>query len=209
MITGRSESVTLISIAGLSGCGKSTLAGNLARALGAEILSLDDYYRAFSNLTLEERYGINFDDPSSVDFPLLREHLHQLCVGNDVTVPSYDFVEFTRGIETKIVKPGQYLIIEGLFAMADEEVNAMVHHRFFIDVDPAVALPRRIQRDVLQRGRTPEEVQLRFNHHVLPMYKKYVEPSRVYSTRCIQSNRDAQSITEEALGMILIADPMH
>jgi len=209
VISGRQETITLISIAGLSGCGKSTLAGNLARALGAEILSLDDYYRAFSGLSLTERYTINFDDPSSVDFPLLREHLTDLSLGLPITAPSYDFVEFTRGIETRVVQPERFLIIEGLFALADAQVNAMVKHRFFIDIDPAIALPRRIQRDVLQRGRTPEEVQLRFNHHVLPMYKRHVEPTRERATRFIHAEQDAQAITEEALGMILMSDPIY
>jgi len=50
------------------------------------------------------------------------------------------------------------------------------------DVPPAVCLDRRIQRDTQQRGRTPEEVQWRFEKDVMPMYERFVYPSRVWAT---------------------------
>ena len=69
-----------IGIAGGSGSGKTTLAERLAEHFGdrLSLLRHDDYYKAQSSLTLEERATLNFDHPDAFDTDLLIEHLDEL-----------------------------------------------------------------------------------------------------------------------------------
>ena len=59
----------IIGIAGGSGSGKTTLAEHLVKHFGdrVSLLRHDDYYKAQSSLTIEERATLNFDHPDAFD----------------------------------------------------------------------------------------------------------------------------------------------
>lgn len=172
----------VIAIAGLSCSGKTTLAQELSRQFDAPVIALDDYYLALSEYTFEERTAFNFDAPEIFDHELLAQHLKTLHKGIAVEKPVYDFVEFTRAQETQLVYPAETVILEGMYALHWESINALCQERIFLDVDPAICLDRRIRRDTAQRGRTPDEVRWRFERDVLPMYERHVYPSRIWAT---------------------------
>lgn len=192
-------SMHLIAIAGLSCSGKSTLANLLAERFSAPVIALDDYYLPFTDLTLGERTKLNFDAPEMLDFPLLVQDLERLQSGESIEVPIYDFVEFTRGVETRRLGPSGVVILEGQYSLFSSSVNRLAQTRVFLDVDPMVCLRRRIQRDTVQRGRTKDEVQWRFMRHVMPMYERYVGPSQVQSNLVVKDADDP----ETAFGLVM------
>lgn len=195
--------VHVIALAGLSCSGKSTTARILAAELDAPLLCLDDYYLALTDLSLEERHACNFDAPEMFDMPLLQEHLWQLLNGEAIQKPTYDFIEFTRAPGTEIVHARDYVIVEGQYAMFWPEINKLSRTRVFMDVSPLECLRRRILRDVQQRGRDEAEVRWRFHHHVLPMYDRYIHPSKENATLLLtgppNSQRNAEIILESVL----------
>ena len=80
----------IIGFCGGTGSGKSVLVKYAYDKLGpnnSSIISLDQYYKDFSNLKFEERCNINFDHPSSIDYELITNQLSELKNGNPVHIP--------------------------------------------------------------------------------------------------------------------------
>ncbi len=168
----------LIGIAGPSCAGKTELARRLATSLPAPILSQDSYYPDLSHLALAERAQCNFDLPEVLDSALLVQHLTALRHGDEIARPIYDFATHTRGGQVEIVKPAPFIVVEGLFLLYWEQVRKLLSVRVFVDLDERSCLERRLLRDVKERGRVPESVRRQFAETVLPMAKKYIQPTR-------------------------------
>jgi uridine kinase len=186
----------------LSCSGKTTLANRLANRLDAPVISLDDYYLPFSELSFEERTRLNFDAPEMFDSPLLLQNLKGLKEGRDALHPSYDFVEFTRGMEEVRIPPSPYVVVEGQYALFWPEINSLFDVRIFLDIDPDVCLLRRIQRDTVQRGRTEEEVRWRFGRDVLPMYEQYMRGTADHASIVVRQVEEPHLLVETILAAI-------
>ncbi len=171
----------LIGIAGPSGAGKSYLARHLSDCLRAPVLSLDHYYRDLSHLPLELRARSNFDDPSSLEHDLLIAQVAQLAEGRPIAVPTYDFSLHTRTGETQPFGPSTFVIVEGLFTLYWPELRNLLGTRVYIEMTDDVCLQRRQDRDVRERGRTPESVVEQFRATVAPMAELYVRPTQEHA----------------------------
>lgn len=74
----------VIGLAGGTGSGKTTVVRRICAGVAPATVSVlhhDAYYRDFAHLTADERAGINFDHPSSLETELLVEHLDALLEG--------------------------------------------------------------------------------------------------------------------------------
>ncbi len=171
----------LIGIAGPSCSGKSELSRYLARALGAEVLALDSYYVELAHLPLEERARRNFDLPEALDHGLLAAQLAALAEGRTIEKPVYDFARHTRAPQVEIVHPGEFLIVEGLFALYWEEIRRLMGTRVFMEASDEVCLERRLERDIRERGRTRESVLEQYRTTVRPMAEQYILPTRGFA----------------------------
>lgn len=170
-------SMFLIGIAGPSCAGKGTLSNWLAERLPADVLPLDAYYFPLDNLSMEERARKNFDDPASLDEPLLVEQLLALRAGSPVNRPVYDFAHHTRAAESVRLEPHGYLLIEGLFTLHWERVRNLLNASIFITAPNGVCLDRRVDRDQRERGRTPQSVVSQYENTVSPMRSRFVDPT--------------------------------
>jgi uridine kinase len=171
----------LIGIAGPSGAGKSYLASHLAERLGAPVLALDHYYRDLSHLPLDERAHINFDEPAALEHDLLIQQIAELHEGRSIAVPTYDFSIHTRTAKTILFQPARFVIVEGLFTLHWPELRHHLGTLVYVDMDDDSCLERRCERDVRERGRTPESVVEQFRTIVAPMAKRYVRPTRAHA----------------------------
>lgn len=168
----------VVGIAGCSGSGKTTLAAELAHALGGIHFHLDNYYRDLKHLPFSERIRQNFDDPAMIESELLAEHVAALARGDAIERPLYDFSVHTRVPgRTERVAPGPFVVVEGLFALHYPALLPLYSLRVYIDTPDALCFERRMKRDVEQRGRTPESVQLQYEATVRPSSLAYVQPS--------------------------------
>ena len=174
--------MVLIGIAGRSGSGKTRVASELARhAPRAGVLATDSYYRDLSVLTPAERGAVNFDAPAALDWELLIEHLIRLNSGVSAPVPRYDFATHARIPGTVSLAPGGLLVLEGLFALIDQRVRALLDLSVFIDLDEEEGLRRRVKRDTSSRGRTEAFVRSQWERDVAPMYALHVLPTKSYA----------------------------
>jgi len=192
----------LIGIAGPSCAGKSELARWLSARLNAPVLNLDQYYIDMAELPLAERARRNFDEPAALEHTLIIEHARRLAAGEPVRAPLYDFATHTRTHSEQVITPEHYVILEGLFALHWAEVRAMLNTKLFVFAPDDVCLERRLARDVVERGRTPESVRWQFATTVQPMAKLHILPARAYADLVLAGTDPIDSLGARVLALI-------
>jgi len=174
----------VIGVAGGTGSGKTTVVKRIMDALGdtdVTVLAHDRYYRDHPDLRLEERGGLNYDHPNSLDTDLLVGHLRALREGRSADLPVYDFTRHVRKPETMPVQPGSAIIVEGILIFADSALRSLMDVKVFVDTDSDIRFIRRLQRDIAERGRTVPSVIDQYLSTVKPMHEEFVEPSKRYA----------------------------
>jgi uridine kinase len=170
----------MIGIAGPSCAGKTALARHLARRLRGEsaaLVSLDSYYRDLSALDSTARVRVNFDHPDALEKELLVDQLRRIARGETVEIPVYDFRAHTRSRRRKTIRPGEVVLVEGLFALYWVEVRELLDLKIFLDVEEGICLRRRVERDARERGRTARSARERYLSVVRPMYERHAGPT--------------------------------
>jgi uridine kinase len=197
-----SEKPCLIGIAGPSCAGKTELARRLADLLDAPIVALDSYYYSLGHLPLEQRARSNFDVPDLLDAALLARHVGQLARGEEIHVPVYDFARHTRTTGVRVVRPTRYVLIEGLFALHWEAVRERLGVKLYVGAPEDVCLKRRIERDVRERGRTPESVIEQCRTTVEPMARRYILPTAAFASLVLDGEARIEESVAAALAVI-------
>lgn len=175
---------TVIGVAGGTGSGKSTLVRKLRETFNEDdvvTLSHDFYYKAYPNLTYEERTKLNYDHPRSFDTEMLVEHVKMLQGGMPIERPIYSFVEHNRQKEAVKVMPAKVVIVEGILIFENKELRDLMDIKVFVDTDADLRLARRLMRDVKKRGRSMDSVVTQYVTTVKPMHDEFVEPSKRYA----------------------------
>ncbi|WP_216320193.1 uridine kinase [Deinococcus aestuarii] len=191
----------VIGVAGGSGSGKTTVTRRVIETVGqggVAVLGQDNYYRDQSDIPETARAGTNYDHPAAFDWLLLREHLGALLAGVPVEMPEYDFTRHTRSPRTTTVLPAPVVVLEGFFALYDEELRERMHLKVFVDADADVRFIRRLLRDTQERGRSPESVITQYLDYVRPMHLSFVEPTKRYADVIIPHG----GMNEPALDML-------
>ena len=171
----------IIGIAGGTGSGKTTVVRKIIESLPAGevvLLPQDSYYKDSSHVPAERRQSINFDHPDAFDWPLLRAQVAALRRGESIEQPTYDYITSSRLPGTLHIEPREVVIIEGIMALYDPDLRAMMDLKVFVDTDPDERLIRVIQRDMLERGRTAEAVMERYVRVLKPMHEQFIEPCK-------------------------------
>lgn len=174
----------IIGIAGGTGSGKSTVVRKIVESLGEKevvVLPQDSYYKDSSHVPVEERQNINFDHPDAFEWSLLAKHVADLRNGKCIEQPIYSYLTCTRQAETIHIEPREVIIIEGILALCDEELLQMMDLKVFVDADADERLIRVIQRDIIERGRTAEDVMKRYVKVLKPMHNQFIEPCKRYA----------------------------
>lgn len=174
----------IIGVAGGSGSGKTTVVRHIIEAIGEDnivLLQHDSYYRDLKHLPFEERSNQNFDHPSALETELLIRHIEALKGGYQVEVPIYDFTKHIRKEETNVVKPKNVVLIDGILIFSEKKLRRQMDIKLYVDTDDDIRLMRRIQRDIMERDRSLENVLNQYREFVRPMHLEFVEPSKRYA----------------------------
>lgn len=174
----------IVGIAGGSGSGKTYFAKALLHALGrerCELVSQDSFYIDQSARFDFDGGSVNFDHPDSIDFLLLGQLLAELKKGRAVETPVYDFVSHSRRKETVRVEPRPVILVDGILIFHPLIVRTELDDLVFFDTPEELRFNRRLDRDVHERGRTPDGVRNQFYKQVKPMHDMFVEPSKAFA----------------------------
>nr|AEX62887.1 uridine kinase [Moumouvirus Monve] len=194
----------IIGICGGSGSGKTFITnlirGTINKMFSNEtevvVISQDSYYIGGNSET-------NYDIPEAIDFELLVEHLEMLKNNKPIDCPIYDFVSHSRKQETIRINPSKIIIVEGILIFTQEHLRNLLNMKIFINADEPTQIFRRTIRDVNERGRDIQEVQLRVTRDVWPSYKTHVLPSSRYADISINNFNECYIGPEVVLSYII------
>lgn len=194
----------VIGIAGGTGSGKTTLAARLIRELSDDVAVLehDWYYRDRSGVPMNEREGINYDEPQALDNALLAQHLAELRAGRAVECPQYDFATHTRKAATRRVEAARIVAVEGILLFAIPELCAAFDLRIFVDTDDDIRLMRRITRDLVERKRDIASIQQQYYATVRPMHVQHVAPSKREAHLVVPEGGDNKQALDVIVGRL-------
>ncbi|MEN9443379.1 MAG: hypothetical protein RIS47_269 [Bacteroidota bacterium] len=173
-----------IGIAGGTGSGKTTVVRKIIEGIApgqVALLSQDSYYRDNRHIPLEDRKKINFDHPHPLEFELLQEHIRMLRRGETVPEPIYSYLTCTRASESNPIEAKQVLIVEGILVLTQPDLRDLFDIKVFVDADADDRLMRVVQRDLIERGRSVQEVLARYTDTVKPMHNQFIEPSKAFA----------------------------
>ncbi|NWI86994.1 UCKL1 protein, partial [Pomatostomus ruficeps] len=77
----------------------------------------------------------------------------------------------------KTVYGANVIVFEGILAFANKELLKLLDMKVFVDTDSDIRLVRRLQRDIMERGRDVAGVIKQYNKFVKPAFEQYIEPT--------------------------------
>src|SRR5574344_343807 len=181
----------IIVVGGGTASGKTYVINRVVEIIGKDNvthLSIDDYYKALNDLSMEDRKKVNFDHPKAFDWKLIKQQLTDLKNDKPINRPTYDFVAHNRSTKAEIVKPNKIIIVEGIMALVNKEVRNLGDLKIFINATRERRLLRRIDRDKIERGRTYESIVHQYFESVQPMYEEVIAPSSYYADLLVNND---------------------
>ena len=185
----------VIGISGGSGSGKTFLTKKIietSMTTNIVVIEQDAYYKDLSHMPYEDRIKQNFDHPDAIDVDLFETQ--QLINGKAIKIPTYDFSNHIRSNKTKEIPYSSIIIVEGIFVLYYLQLRKLYTIKVFIDTSEKVRFQRRMDRDIKERGRTPESVKLQYDSTVSPMHEKYIEPSKDHADLIVQEEYDLKDV---------------
>jgi len=167
--------VKFVLIAGPSSSGKTTFSHRLSVQLKANgmiphPIAVDNYFVERDATPRDENGAYNFECLEAVDVALFNEHMTRLIRGEDVVLPTFDFIRGVKHYSTPPMKLGEHdiLVIEGIHCLNPEMTNCLKEENKFkiyisaltqLNIDEHNRIPttdgrliRRIVRDARTRG---------------------------------------------------------
>lgn len=174
----------VVGVAGGTGAGKTTISQAILDDVGRDRIAYiqhDAYYRDLGHLPMAERRQQNMDHPNALETEMLLEHLARLRRWEPAEIPVYDFATYRRTERTTLVLPRPVILVEGILVLATPELRDELDVKVYVDADADIRLIRRLQRDILERGRDLASVIVQYLDTVRPMHLQFVEPSKRYA----------------------------
>ncbi|MDF2673782.1 MAG: hypothetical protein K0R09_2047 [Clostridiales bacterium] len=179
MIAEKRDKVKLVLIAGPSSSGKTTFSKRLSiqlrvNGLKPYAISLDDYFINREETPRDETGEYDFESIYALDLNLLNEHLNKLMAGEEVELPTFNFLTGKREFNGKklMLTEDMILIAEGIHGLNDVLTRDIKQENKFkiyvsaltqLNIDNHNRIPttdvrilRRIVRDHRTRGKDAE-----------------------------------------------------
>jgi len=166
---------------GGSGSGKTRIIHELRAAFDEKdlcIISQDEYYKPGDEQVWDGMGYQNFDLPESIDHAAFIRDLDRLASGEPVRKEQYVFNNPAQSAKLLCYVPAPVILLEGLFLLHVPGIRDRLDLKLFIDAEDVIKLKRRIVRDARERNYPLEDVLHRYEHHVLPSYRAFIEPYR-------------------------------
>lgn len=181
----------VIGVSGRSGSGKSTFVRRIMEYFGSDMVCLhtmDNYYLPSEQQVADEKEFLNFDLPTSFDRTKFHSDLELLISGEQVQLAEYEFTNENPSNNLITLYSAPIILVEGLFIYHYREINELLDFKVMMEVSYDQCYNRRLNRDLKERNYSEDQTHYRYNAHVEPAYKLYIEP---YKEKChLQINND-------------------
>ena len=180
----------IIGIVGGSGSGKTTFINELKKNFDSQVsfISLDNYYFPREEQETDNNGVRNFDRPESIQSDDLYQDLLALRRGESVSRKKYTFNNALAKEDIVTVNPSLIIVVEGLFLFHYKMIRSLMDLKIYIDAKDELKLIRRIKRDQIERNYPLEDVTYRYEHHVMPSYRSYIEKYKSEADVVINNN---------------------
>ena len=179
-IASKKGKIKLVLIAGPSSSGKTTFAQRLCVQLRVNgimphAIGMDDYFVDREHTPVDADGKPDFENINALDLDLFNKHMNALIKGEEVEIPSYNFISGKKEFKGRKIqlKEGDIIVCEGIHGLNDEltrSVPAENKFKIFISAMTQLNLDghnrvstsdsrliRRIVRDSHSRGNTAEK----------------------------------------------------
>ncbi|WP_420317540.1 uridine kinase family protein [Ekhidna sp.] len=181
----------VVGITGGSGSGKTLFMSELLKQVPhAALHSMDNYYIEKRHQPKDEEGIENFDTPQSIDQRKFADDLNKLIAGKSIEITEYTYNNDRDNPSPKkiSIQSSPIILVEGIFTFHIDEVRELLDLKLYIEAPDYLMMKRRIIRDAQERGYDLEDVLYRYEHHVTPAYKKFIEPSKDYADLVIPNH---------------------
>jgi uridine kinase len=170
----------VIGLTGLSGSGKTFYVNRLKEELGDSlcIVGFDDYYKPLQEQAVDEHGEANYDLPSALYADRFYQDLLKLIEYKPIVIKKYQFEHYDAPEVMETIMPAPVILVEGLFVMEIKPVDQLLNYRIFVDCDTDLCFERRLARDIRERNIPRERSLHQWDYHVMPAYKKFIEPHK-------------------------------
>ena len=173
------KNIKMVLISGPSCSGKTTTSKKLQLflkgcGLKPTVIGIDDFYKEREETPLDEFGNKDYESINALDTELFNNHLTKLLNGEEVVMPSYNFITGKKEYKNKLkMEKDGILIIEGLHSLNkiltskiddDKKYNIYISPLTIINIDDHNRLNtsdnrilRRMVRDNLRRGYNASE----------------------------------------------------
>lgn len=170
-----------IGIAGGSGTGKTTLAKELKKYFGkkASILHMDNYQKFEEKIP--KILGMkNWDHPKAIKWRELLKDLNSLKKNRTIRIESRDQERLDK---LKIITfvPSEIIIVEGYLLFLKSRVRKLLDSLIYLEADEKTRVKRRSKI----KGKDRKYIK----KVVLPMHKKYIEPTKKYANLVLKTDK--------------------
>ncbi|XP_031380913.1 uridine kinase-like protein 5 [Punica granatum] len=183
----------VIGVAGGTASGKTTVCNMIIAQLHDQrvvLVNQDSFYHSLSDEVVKKVHEYNFDHPDAFDTEMLLSCMEKLKLGQEVSIPDYDFKSHKVTGTARKVNPSDVIILEGILVLHDPRVRDLMNMKIFVDTDSDVRLARRIQRDTVERGRDIQNVLEQYERFVKPSFEEFILPSKKYADIIIPRGGD-------------------
>lgn len=192
----RESGAHIIMLTGPSASGRTTSAHKLACTLRADgvparVISLDNFFLGPSHYPLLPDGSRDYESPATLDMPKINQCLADLYTCGHTDLPVYDFANERRADHTEHIElEGGVCIVEGIHALNPEltrilppggiyRIYAGLREEYSSDGVRCIntrdiRLCRRLLRDAVSRGHSPEKT-LEMWNRVLDGENKYIK----------------------------------
>lgn len=183
MITAEKDKIKIVLISGPSSSGKTTFSKRLSvqlrvNGLRPYAISLDDYFLDREQTPRDENGQLDFESINALDISLFNEHLNKLLKGEEIMLPTFNFVTGHREYHGNTLRltDNMVLIAEGIHGLNEALTSEIKYENKFkiyvsaltqLNIDLHNRIPttdvriiRRIVRDNRTRGRDAESTLL-------------------------------------------------
>ncbi len=181
------KSPVIVGVAADSGCGKSTFLRRVTNIFGTEVskahtpsgdfitvICLDDYH-THDRMGRREA-GVTALDAIANNFDLMASQVKALKEGKAIMKPIYNHE--TGNIDPpELIEPNHLIVIEGLHPMYDSRVKQALDFTVYLDLDDAVKIAWKIQRDMAERGHSLDNILASIESRK-PDFNKFVDPQK-------------------------------
>ena len=147
-----SKKIKVIFMSGPSSSGKTTSSKRLSLSLKSKgintvVLSTDDYYVDREESPRDENGEYDFEVVEAIDYKLFGKDLNKLLKGEEVTIPTYNFLTGKREYKNSPIKlnKNEVIIVEGLHAI-NSKISGSVDNKNKLNIYLSPFVPISIDR---------------------------------------------------------------